>query len=191
MSNKAIVLVLLSFAAFSSAAQADSSASAKSWFITLHSGILADKAGGGGSAVTATLVQGVRYRRLSIGIGAGYDVYAGWQTLPVFAGAGYDLLRRGNNAFFLQLNAGYSKAWANTNEVVQMRFKGEGGFFYHPAVGYRIREGRVSLYLSAGYKFQQLNYEQIPVWSTWGIGGVRTYVQRNMERVSIQMGIGL
>jgi hypothetical protein len=142
-------------------------------------------------------MPGVRYNRFTMAVGAGFDQYPQWQTLPLFAGVGYDILNRRQHAFFLHFNAGFSKAWSTlTDDEAQVRHRHEGGYMYHPFLGYRVRQGKITLYFSMGYKFQTVTYKHIPTWrDEFGIvhewTGTRTTIERRMERVSVQMGIGL
>ena len=193
MSNRAILLLVFGLVSFTAWAQSDSTATRSTWFVSIHTGVLAGKTGTG-SSVSATLAQGVRYDRVSLGAGLGYDVYPEWKLLPVFAAVSYDLIRRRNHAFYVQFDAGYSKAWTSVAEEFQRQFESDGGYFYHPFVGYRAHHGKVTIYFSAGYKFQGISYGQtlawIP-WSSWTQPATSMSVERNMERLSIQMGIGL
>jgi hypothetical protein len=61
----------------------------------------------------------------------------------------------------------------------------------HPLLGYRIRSEKFSLYFTAGYKFQNLEYEQSPKWWIWGYTSSKTTVSRKLERLSFQIGFGL
>ncbi len=190
MRSRAVLFLLMGCACFSTAAQSDTTGSKADWFISLHSGILTGTTGRG-SSVTTALVQGVRYHTFSIGVGVGYDGYLNWQVLPVFASLGWDFAERKDHAWFVQVSTGYSKAWNAFEEQQQLYFRDEGGFFYHPAIGYRLHQGKLTIYLTAGYKLQRLHYKVAPRWSGWGGAGLRSSVEQDMERLSIQMGIGL
>ncbi len=191
MRSRAILFLVIGCAYFPVAAQSDSTdMSGSTWFISLHSGILAGATGNGSSA-SATLLQGVRYHKLSMGVGIGYDGYFDWQAMPVFVGIGYDFVMRKNHAWFAHVNTGYSKVWNSIADQQQMYFSNEGGYFYHPSIGYRLRQGKLSIYFSAGYKVQRIDYKAIPRWLLGGGAGVRSSVEQKMERLSIQMGIGL
>jgi hypothetical protein len=181
----ALIIVLISFSA---SAQSDT-VSQRSWFVSIHTGVLMAKPGNG-TSVTTTLMPGIRLGRLAMAVGAGYDVYQAWRALPVFAGVGYDIHRGRNYSFFVHFNAGYSKGWISTPEGESgSTFKNEGGYFYHPFAGYRISQGKINIYVSAGYKFQTLSYEQQPQWF-WGTG-MKSTVTAEMQRLSLQIGFGI
>lgn len=191
MRSRLLLVLLLGSVSFSTTGQTDSASAERPWFVSLYSGALLGRPGSG-SSISAMLMPGVRLNRVAIAVGAGYDGHLIWETLPVFAGVGYDVIRRNRHAFFAHFNAGYSRVWDRrpTGEI-QTTYKHEGGYFYHPFVGYRIRQGKISLYFSAGYKFQTLTYEEIPSWGLWNNSSMKKTVVYDMERVSIQMGIGL
>lgn len=186
MQSRVLLAFAVSFICISSAAQSDSAVSRSHYFLSVYAGGLLGKKGNGASLTTA-LVQGVRYQRFALGAGIGYDAYQDWQTLPVFGSLSCDLLKRGNNIFFVQLHAGYSKAWNPFTNEQQISSGLEAGRLFHPLIGYRLASAKLNVSLSVGYKFQRLKYEPTPMWWDWGN---KVTVKRDIERLSIQMGIG-
>ncbi len=182
--------ILFMSACYSVFAQSDSTFVRPPWFVSLHSGALAGTVGNGTTAsVSAT--AGVRMRRLSLGVGAGYDTYLEWKTLPVFTALSYDVIRRPDHSFFVQVNGGFSKAWSRQRPE-EMRYESEGGFFLHPLVGYRLHQDKFTFYFSAGYKMQRLTYEDFAGWWRWSQPpGIRRTIVRDMERLSVSVGLGL
>lgn len=183
-SSLPLVIFLLCLS-FSAPAQSPPVSPALAYFLSVHAGGLLGK-NGQGSSLTTSLIQGVRYKRMALGLGVGYDAYVDWRTLPVFASLSGDIFHVRENAFFLQLNAGYCKIW-------NPAFADDSFYFYdgpHPSInalaGYRICAGKYDVYLSAGYKFQRIRYG----WS-WGGPGSRTFVERDIKRVSVQIGFGI
>ena len=169
---------------FSTSAQQDSTRSRIRSFASLHMGALFADAGAPYPSVA--LSAGVAVDRMSVSIGASYDVYHVWETLAVFVGIGWDAVRFRNATFLAQVNGGYAKAWHSTEAEILS----PGGYLVHPIVGYRLRHGRLEVYMSAGYKFQRLEYEQRARW--WGgWGPEQVTVVQDMERVSVQLGIGI
>jgi hypothetical protein len=71
----------------------------------------------------------------------------------------YDFLPLRGMAFFMQLNAGYSKAWYPPEDQDQVTYDHKRAACAHPVLGYRIHSNKFNLYLTAGYKFQAINYE--------------------------------
>lgn len=190
MPFKLIAAILLASASFSVTAQSDDSTfSVVAYAGSLHSGALFGK-NGNGTSFSVFTIHGVRYKRFGFGAGLGYDAYDTWNVLPAFASLDYDLVRGRHGAFYLQLNSGYAKAWSSATNDDQMFYTDEGGFFYHPLVGYRVAGDRLTVYFSAGYKFQRLTYEQEPRWWIWGYPSSKFTVNRDMERLSLHIGIG-
>ena len=187
MKNKVLLILFLS-AFFPVSAQSDSTASKVSYFNSFHAGGLFGKKGNGSGESFAT-IHGIRLEKFSFGVGIGYDAYQEWRTLPVFASVTYDFLALRDNAFFIQLNAGYSKAWYPLEDEDQFTYARKRGPCAHPVLGYRIRGSKFDLFLTAGYKFQGINYIQTPRWWTWPAGSKIT-VGRDIERISIQLGFG-
>ena len=187
MKERALPVFLVVLISFSATAQSDSSFSKSSWFLSIHSGALLGNKGNG-SSLSATVIQGVRYDRFSLGVGLGYDAYNEWRTLPVFVGLGYEFIKRGERSFFFQINTGYSKAWNPSSPLEQFFYSSEDGFFYHPFLGYSLKQEKITLYVTAGYKFQRLNYRRTSQW--WGAAPVAK-VEQDIERLSVQIGIGI
>lgn len=186
MNYNVLTALLIYCLSFSASAQSDSTTSVSA-FVSLHAGTLMGKPGKG-TSISLTLAPGLRLNRVAIVVGAGYDTYATWRTLPVFAGVGYDFFKRRDYVFFVQFHTGYSKAWNIRTGDFAPDYKNEGGYFYHPFIGCRLENGRVKIFFSAGYKFQNLTYEELPPW--WG-GQVKKTVVADMQRFSLQIGIGI
>ncbi|MEX1238398.1 MAG: hypothetical protein WEB30_01725 [Cyclobacteriaceae bacterium] len=167
------------------AAQRDSVASKPSYFFSLHSGALVGKKEFG-TSFTWSLIQGVRHKRFAFGIGIGYDTYSDdWRAMPLFASFTYDYLRIRTNSLYIQLNAGKSKIWNPMLRENEFLYYEHGNIFLNPLLAYRMIGDKFNLYLSAGYKFQMIEYG----WS-WGGNGGKTYVGQDTERMVIQMGFG-
>lgn len=190
MRCKVIAIVIAILGSWPVAAQSDSTFTGTYYFGSLNSGVLFGKKGNGNSFSVST-IHGVRYKRFALGAGLGYDAYPDWNVLPLFASVGYDVVQGRRNALYLQLNSGYSKAWATAANNSQSLYAVDGGYFYHPIVGYRITRDHLTVYFSAGYKFQRLTYEERPGWWTWGTAGSKVTVQRNIERLSLHLGLGI
>jgi hypothetical protein len=188
MMNRVFLILILLLISFFAIGQADSSFSKLSYFNSFHAGGLFGKKGNGSGASFST-IHGIRIEKFAFGIGVGYDAYREWRTLPVFVSLNYDFFRFRGNAFFVQVNAGYSKAWYPLEDG-EFIYDNKRGPFLHLLLGYRINAHKFNLYLTAGYKFQTIDYEQTSMWWTWGFPGSRTYVSRDMERISIQLGFG-
>lgn len=167
-------------------AQADTASFRPSYFMAVHAGALAGRFGAG-STYTASYIQGIRYKRASAGLGVGYDAHWEWRTVPYFLSLSYDMLAIGGQWIFLRTDAGYSYMWNSPLGEREGYFNEEGGVFLHPMAGMRLRTGKVRVYLTAGYKVQRVSYaEQYGGW----YGATRKSTDREMQRVSIQLGFG-
>lgn len=182
---------LLSFSIFSVLcsysliAQRDTTQSKFHYFFCLQTGGAFGKNGHGGS-LTNALIQGVRYERITFGVGVGYDVYTDWQVVPLFASVSFDVLRHGAGAAYVQMNGGYSDAWSSTLRDSPLFFIEKRNPYLNPLVGYRLAAGKMNVYLSAGYKFQRVTYGWTAGWSQ----PVTTRIERSIERVVVRLGVG-
>jgi hypothetical protein len=190
MRNKSVLLITLAFISYGALGQQDTSAAKAPYFFSIHTGgLLAEWTQG--SSFTTSFVHGIRLKKFAIGAGVGYDAFAEWRTLPVFARVNFDFASVQTHRFYLGIDAGYSKAWWPGQEASEFIIHEKGGIFYHPQVGYRLGAGDVRVYLSAGYKVQHIIYDQDPRWWIWGYPSTRQSVERTIGRLSVQIGVGL
>jgi hypothetical protein len=155
-----------------------------------------------GTTVSFSTVHGIRFNRLSVGAGIGYDdytrsnmasgyfgseMYVRWKSMPLFISASYEFITVKQNALFLQLNGGYSKIWAN-NVLIAKNV--DGGINISPMAGYRLSSGKLRLYFAAGYKWQKNNYEYGSLMWIWGYPAEGVSVTERMERAVLQIGFG-
>lgn len=145
-----------------------------------------------GTTLSLSINHGVRLHKVGFALGAGYDQYLQWKSLPVFAKASYDLFTLKSNAFFVELNGGYAWTKRLVSDNDALNYSNGGGIILNPMVGYRINAGKFSLYLTGGYKYQRNRYEESPRWWIWGYPGAsKSSVQQDMSRLCLQLGIGL
>lgn len=189
MRSRVFLVLAISLIQLSVAAQSDSSARKPRYFLSCHAGGLFGKDGNGAS-LTSSLIQGVKYERFSIGAGVGHDVYIDWRIIPFFGSFSYDLAGRRKNSLFLGLNAGYSKAWNPAFDQLRYAYSRYRGSFFHPLIGYRIANGNLRAYMALGYKFQRLSYEYIIDYFDQWRSDTKVTVKRQMQRLSIEIGIG-
>jgi hypothetical protein len=130
------------------------------YFFLVQSGTLIgcnDCSKGKELSFTAATVHGIKIgKRFRVGGGLGVDSYYGWNIMPVFASASWDLFSK-RNAFFIQMNYGGAlKSWKHS-QFDEYGFQGaEGGRMVNPIVGYRVRYHDLSISLMAGYKYQRV-----------------------------------
>ena len=187
-------LLPISWTTFS---QTDSARSEKKIQYTnsfLSGGLFGEK--GMGNSLTFSTIHGIRFGRWMAGAGLGYDTYSEWNVIPLIGSMSFDFDKIKGNAFYVQFNAGYTKSWQQEPGDGAVRYEEDGGYMINPSVGYRIRVEKYSLYISAGYKFQRINYSYTqPYWWWWGgdspTPSSTSYVQQDMNRISIQIGFGL
>lgn len=178
-----LVLLGLSFS-FVASAQSENPPLRLNYFLSIHAGGLFGK---DAPSFSTDLTQGLRYGRMRLGLGLGYDVYTEWRTMPLLASISWDVFHIRGNSFFTQLGGGYS--WIRSPLVRDSR----PVYFYdgpNPCLsgvaGYRIHSGKYDLYLSAGYKFQRIRYGAAQQWSS-----IQTRVRMDIERMSVKIGFGI
>jgi hypothetical protein len=168
------------------------------YFNTLSAGALIGESPLGTTA-TFSLVNGIRFGSMYGGIGIGYDDYfrankdsfeqgiTRWNMMPVYISIGFDFAEVKSNHLFFQLNTGYSKSW-NKSQGEYIQFSDvKGGVNVSTMVGCRLNPGNYNISLSAGYKWQKNSYTYKYGW----FGTLTTDVEETLERVVIQIGIGL
>jgi hypothetical protein len=187
-----VIFILLGFQCCSLFAQRDSLAVSKNkirYYDSFLAGGLLGKSGQG-SGISCAMIHGIRINRLATGAGVGFDSYRDWKTMPLFGTASFDFARIKNNAFFIQVNGGYARAWdvlRENFEPVYDKLSGKG--MIHSMVGYRISLKQYSIYISAGHKFQRIEYSYNPMpWSS--VPGSNVFVEEDMNRVVVQLGFG-
>ncbi|HYG04722.1 MAG TPA: hypothetical protein VD927_19880 [Chryseosolibacter sp.] len=135
-------------------------------------------------------VHGIRKEMGSLGIGLSYDIYESMKVFPVTLIGSIDVIKVGENRLFLQFGGGY--AWLRHEEYINefMIWDVKGGLALQSAFGYRITTEKLNVYILAGYKYQEIAYEQAPRWWIWGPPSGSTSVERQSQRVVIQVGFG-
>jgi len=171
------------------------------YFLILQSGAMVGCSKCGDAtdvSFTTSAVNGVTIaEKFHAGIGVGFDSYLGWQTLPVYASLGYDFFSSKNgNAFFIQLNYGYSKAWRLHSFRGYSFHKAEGGRMFAPQAGYKIKYHDLNLSFTVGVKFQRVfSYYDYPSWAFFNGEYVpstnNTTIRQDMSRLIIAMAVGL
>lgn len=171
------------------------------YFLLLQSGALVGCSQCGDAtdvSFTTSAVNGVTIaKKIQAGVGLGFDTYLGWQTLPVYTSLGYDLFGSKNgNAFFIQLNYGYSKAWRLESFRGYSFERAEGGRMFASQAGYRIKYHDLNFSFMAGVKFQRVfSYYAYPTWNLFNgeyqQGTNNTTVKQDMSRLMITMAVGL
>ncbi|MBL7858337.1 MAG: hypothetical protein JNM57_11665 [Cyclobacteriaceae bacterium] len=193
--NALVVLLILTFPV---KAQQDSSGVSQNGIRYTNSflsgGLFGEK--GNGNTLSFSTIHGIRYGRWMTGVGIGYDTYLDWNVMPLIGAISFDFDRVGKNAMYIQLAGGYGIPWQREIELEgSPSYEASGGHMINPMLGYRIKVDRYSLYVSAGYKFQRINYSYSnQYWWWWGDSPLPTstsHIQQDMNRISIQIGFGL
>jgi len=164
----------------------------------LLGGLVGGSDGHKGTSFSFATTHGVRRNRLAVGLGTGIDVYGDWKVVPIFASASFDFARLKHDAFFVQMNGGYSISfYSKGNGEGAPDVSPHGGKMFNPMIGYRFKADRFGIYIAMGYKFQRNNYSYQYSHSgyyTDVFGPMivpNTYrVQEDMQRFVVQMGFG-
>lgn len=129
----------------------------------------------------------------AVGLGVGLDLYTYWRTLPVYASFQVNLLNKKNNTFFLQVDAGYSHAWAVDVKTDMVPPEVQGGGMLAIVPGLRLHSDRYVVNLQVGYRFQQLKFNTVnggmPPWSSWW-NPIDYEVKQRINRLVVQVGFG-
>ena len=143
---------------------------------------------------SAATNHGIRYGRLTTDLGVGYDSYRDWRAIPFYAYFSFDIAHMGKNALSISVTGGYSDCvYSPKTDLDGARnYESKDGGNYSTMLGYRIPTNQYSIYISAGYKFQRINYSYETYYWYSGSGGPSVaHVQMDMSRVAISLGIGL
>ena len=142
--------------------------------------------------LTLSTVHGIRRGNTHVGIGLSYDIYDRWKVIPVTLVVGHDLLKLGDNRLFIQGGGGYSFASYMESADDYLDLDTKNGFTMQAGIGYRIKTDKLNVYILSGYKFQKISYEQsVRLW-IWGPpSGPATSIERESQRLFIQVGFGL
>jgi hypothetical protein len=182
------------------------------YFNSLKSGVLIggySPYGGTSSDISVSAAHGIRWGRWSAAGEVGVDRYSAWTVVPLGLGVTCDLFtnihakskcsqihgpnsREGHerkNALYVSLS---------TSRPIHFNPPGEGGnsnteysdsWGFNPALGYRIRADKASLYVQVGYKSQSLT---TTYWYDIGNGNRNTYSStREFRRLQVMIGFGL
>lgn len=187
MNNRLSLVLVIFCLSFSVCAQSDSILARMTWSLSVHAGALLATPGNGGS-FTTMLTPGMRYDKLMMTVGVGYDQYSTWRMTPLFAGVGYDLIGGRKSVLFVQLHAGYSHAWSPPSEASGASSNKGGGYFYHPFIGCRITQDKLAVYFTAGYKIQNLTFEEN---FSWWPSATKKITDARINRFSLQVGVGI
>lgn len=189
---KISILVLLVGTSFSLLGQTDSSALSEKrirYFNNFLSGGLVGEEGQG-TGFTFSTTHGIRFKRLAFGLGVGYDAYYDWRVVPFYGSINFDFAKIKQNAFYLQINGGYSHAERTRKEEWLTEYREYGGEVISTMVGYRVATNKLNIYVAAGHKFQKTNFSYNPApWSSWVPQAVLA-VEESMNRVVLQVGFG-
>ncbi len=157
------------------------------YFNLFSSGAMLAKTGGG-TSFTFQTIHGIRKGKVAIALGVGYDTYSEWKIIPVVASVSYDFVAIRSSNLFVQASGGIVSGNQIKNENVY-DYSFNKGTVWHPCLGYRVDNGKWNVYFLAGYKIQNIQYNQIYSWWNWP--GNTTTVDRQIQRLTISLGVGL
>lgn len=160
MKNTFIVItfILASFVANAQqTAQKKKSGCGCSFNSILQAGMLE---GSAGSSFQVQSINGLRFGKLSTGIGIGLDKYR-FRSLPVFFDVRTDLSKKPNTAFVFG-NIGVNYPWViKPNDGFWGTKKYDKGIYYDAGAGYKFIVGKNrGLIFSAGYSMKKMRETQ-------------------------------
>lgn len=143
------------------------------------------------ASVTFSTFHGVQLKKVHLALGTGLDSYQQWRVVPAYVMVSVDLAHIKENFLYLSLAGGVGKAWYRKQNEWDPDFDANRAISVSPAVGYRILADKWNINISAGYKWQRIDYSYTyNYWDSYYRGGEST-VEQTMERLVVQLGFGL
>ncbi len=148
---------------------------------------------------TASTVHGVTLgEKFRIGGGIGFDSYYGWQTMPLFGSASFDVIGTKNSgAIFVQVNYGWSVPWRKEQEWNSGTTDVEGGQMLYGMAGLRLKYHDMRISFTFGGKYQSVtSYFEVPTiyYYVYGLpyqgASSKTTVVETMRRLAFGVTIG-
>ena len=148
---------------------------------------------------TASTVHGVTIgQKFRVGGGVGFDSYYGWQTMPLFGSASFDILGTKNSyAVFVQVNYGWSMAWRKEKEWETRATDVDGGQMVYGMAGLRLKYHDMRISFTFGGKYQSVTgHFEIPTiyYDVYGFpmkgASSKTTVVETMRRLAFGVSIG-
>ncbi len=135
------------------------------------------------------------------GVGAGFDSYTNWHTIPAYAMVSWDLIGNKNkNAVYLQFAYGWAHPWfirnGEYNYYATDPFTSvRGGRMINPSIGYRLNYHDLKLSIGVGYKFQRIFYKSRQYYYCGPacdlIGPYQNLeITQDFNRVQVMMSVG-
>jgi hypothetical protein len=114
-----------------------------------------------GTSAQLQLVNGIRFKYFSAGIGVGLDYYA-MRSIPLFIDLKKDILKNGKSPF-IYADAGVNFPWKTRS--FEWVSDTDAGIFYELGVGHRFPVKSHAIMLSLGYSFKSYAHEEVQeVW---------------------------
>ena len=143
------------------------------------------------ASVTFSTFHGVQLQSVRLALGTAYDSYEQWRVVPVYAMVSVDLARIKANYLYLSLAGGIGKAWYGKQNEWEPDFNADRAIAFSPVLGYRILADKWNINISAGYKWQRIDYSYSnQYWDAYYRNATYS-VEQVMERIVIQLGFGL
>jgi hypothetical protein len=148
---------------------------------------------------TASTVHGVTLgKKFRIGGGIGFDSYNGWQTMPLFGSASFDVFGTKNtSAIFVQVNYGWSEAWRMEEDWEARATNDEGGQMLYGMAGLRLKHKDMRISFTFGGKYQSVTaHYEVPTFYYDAYGfpmrgtSSKTTIVETMRRLAFGVTIG-
>jgi hypothetical protein len=134
-----------------------------------------------------TSVHGIAIGVWTIGVGSGIEGYERWRVIPLFGSLTCHFRGYTRNSMFLSFNVGhsYGRLLLKTIDGIDLGDT-KGGSLINPMIGYQLSGNKWNLYLSAGYKRQEIA-------GNYGSSGspFRYSIDERIERFMFQIGFGI
>jgi hypothetical protein len=152
----------------------------------LSGGMISDN--NSGTNFSFSTVHGAEFGRLGVGIGLSYDSYGQWSSVPVLAVFKAEIGKIKSSSVYLQLAGGYGKLWYKQTDDEYLNYTSKRSNKIEALLGYQIATEKLKVYITGGFRSQQLYYSQAPRW--WFDSPNQSTVTRTINGLVLQLGVG-
>ena len=114
-----------------------------------------------GSSLQLQTINGVKFNRWFVGLGAGIDWYFR-RSVPIFTSVTADFLKKEKRSFYFAANVGINLPWQTNdypNEWGYVETKSSAGLYWSAGVGYKvgIGKGNDALLMQLAYDYKHVS----------------------------------
>jgi len=145
-----------------------------------------------GSSLQLQTINGVKFNRWFVGLGAGIDWYYR-RSIPVFASVNMDFLKKQKRSFYLSANAGINYPWQTDNYHNEWGYnetKSYSGLYWSAGLGYKIGIGKGddALLMQLGYDYKRVSEKVVYPYMVYTDNDPNDRFDYHLRRLSLKMG---